>query len=246
MKQGEQPNYYAILTADVRYSKELNFFEKVLYADITALTNKYGYCSATNGYFSQLFGKTKGTISKAISKFEKLGFLQVVINRDETTKQIIDRKLYLKTTIPIVENNHRGIAENNHTPIVENNQENITSNNITSNKKRNIKEKIEIDENKICIEAWEAWLEYKGKNYTLQQQKLALKKLQSLTKQEQKEAVENSILSGYKGLYTPHTSSSQKGKTVKKGLQQKNKEFVDNLFFRKDVIDVDIVQGGVV
>ena len=106
MKQGEQPNYYAILTAEIRYSKELNFFEKVLVADITALTNKDGYCTASNGYFAELFDKTKETISRAISKFEKLGFLKVVLIYKNNTKEVYQRRLYLltKISIPLDEN----------------------------------------------------------------------------------------------------------------------------------------------
>jgi len=156
----EQPNYYSILTADVRYSKELNFFEKVLYADITALTNKSGYCSATNGYFAEIFDKSKETISRAISKFEKLGFLKVIILRDETTKEVIKRRLYLAP-----------IDENINTPIDENINTLATKMKINQNikKRKNIKKifkppsleeiKKYIEEKKLTVDA-DYFLEY--------------------------------------------------------------------------------------
>ena len=201
----EQPNYYAILTADVRYSKEINFFEKVLYADITALTNKNGYCTASNGYFAELFDKTKGTISKAISKFEKLGFLKVVITRDNATKQIIDRKLYLltKISIPINENINTPIDENVNTPIDENIKENSININITSNNKKNKQKKsqTEILPPELNIEAFEMWIEYKGKSYSKQGRTLTINKLIKYPKDVQLQMVENSIMNNYKGLF---------------------------------------------
>ncbi|MGE9832701.1 conserved phage C-terminal domain-containing protein, partial [Ligilactobacillus salivarius] len=39
----EKPGYYSILTANVRYDKRLKANEKLLFSEITALSNKYGY-----------------------------------------------------------------------------------------------------------------------------------------------------------------------------------------------------------
>ena len=43
MSQKEQPNYYAIIPATVRYDTNLKYAEKLLYGEITALANKNGY-----------------------------------------------------------------------------------------------------------------------------------------------------------------------------------------------------------
>ena len=51
VKDKENPNYYAILTAEVRYSKNINANEKLLFAEITALANKTGECWASNNYY---------------------------------------------------------------------------------------------------------------------------------------------------------------------------------------------------
>lgn len=105
----QQPNYYAIITADVRYDNRLTDSEKLLYAEITALSNKYGYCIASNGYFAKLYNVTKVTISRRISKLTKNNYLHI-----ETVKkgeQIIQRKLY-----PLTQN-IRGINNTDNTPI---------------------------------------------------------------------------------------------------------------------------------
>ena len=40
----DKPNYYAIIPAIVRYDNDLKPNEKLLYGEITALTNKTGAC----------------------------------------------------------------------------------------------------------------------------------------------------------------------------------------------------------
>lgn len=74
MDKEESVNYYAIIPATVRYNQELKFAERLLYGEITALTNKRGYCFATNRYFSELYNVTTETISRWISHLKKLRF----------------------------------------------------------------------------------------------------------------------------------------------------------------------------
>ena len=59
----ERPAYYAILTAKIRYDRNLKANEKLIYAEITALANKEGYCHASNKYFSDLYDVTPQTVS---------------------------------------------------------------------------------------------------------------------------------------------------------------------------------------
>jgi len=91
----EAPNYYAIIPATVRYSKDLTPQEKLLYAEITALTNKEGYCWATNDYFAALYDLHKKTISRQINHLAELGFFCVEMVYYADTNQIKERRIYL-------------------------------------------------------------------------------------------------------------------------------------------------------
>lgn len=88
----EQPNYFSILSADVRYCKELKPNEKLLFSEITALSNKDGYCFASNSYFSKLYGVSIQSISSWINHLKALGFLHVEMVYEG--KEIKQRKLY--------------------------------------------------------------------------------------------------------------------------------------------------------
>ncbi|WP_434785371.1 conserved phage C-terminal domain-containing protein [Lactobacillus iners] len=92
--ENEQPNYYSILTANVRYDKDLNANEKILFSEITALSNKHGYCTASNNYFADLYQVAKGTVSKWITHLNQAGYLKVILIKQATTNQVIGRKMY--------------------------------------------------------------------------------------------------------------------------------------------------------
>ena len=113
----EQPSYYAILTASVRYDNRLTDSEKILYAEITALSNKYGYCSASNNYFAKLYEVSKRTISTRINNLKKLNYLKIELELNG--KEVKKRKMYpmTHTSIPIEDNFHRGVENMVHTPI---------------------------------------------------------------------------------------------------------------------------------
>ena len=132
----EQPSYYSILTANVRYDNELKANEKLLFSEITALSNKSGYCHANNNYFAKLYSVSKTSISNWINHLKEKGYLKVAMIKDG--KEIKERRLFPIST-PIKENFntpsknlYEGNEENFNTPIKENFKENITSNNTTS------------------------------------------------------------------------------------------------------------------
>ncbi len=118
--QNENPNYYAILPAVVRYDKTISELAKLLFAEITALSNKFGYCSAGNKYFAELYDKNPQWVSKVIQSLVTAGHIKVVIEGGYL------RKIYpLTPYLPIVENiephrgktlsSPRGKAEHNNT-----------------------------------------------------------------------------------------------------------------------------------
>jgi DNA-binding MarR family transcriptional regulator len=85
-----KPNYYAVIPAPVRYDKDLSPQAKLIYAEISALSNSKGYCWASNKYFAQLFGITTVTVSRLISQLIKAKYIDTQLNRYS------DRKLMLK------------------------------------------------------------------------------------------------------------------------------------------------------
>lgn len=87
----ERPNYYSILPATVRYDKELKPNEKLLYSEITALTNKHGECWATNRYFANLFQVSVWSVSNWIKHLGNLGYIDVQIVYKTDSREISKR-----------------------------------------------------------------------------------------------------------------------------------------------------------
>lgn len=127
----EQPSYYSIITANVRYDNRLTDSEKLLFAEITSLSNKYGYCTASNGYFATLYNVVKETISRRISNLTKFGYLKIEIIKEGN--EVKQRKMYplTQTSIPIDAKINTPIDNSVNTPIDANVKENNTSINIT-------------------------------------------------------------------------------------------------------------------
>lgn len=148
----ESPNYYGILPANIRYDKRLKPMEKIMYTEITALTNKNGYCYASNSYFAELYEVHKNTVGVWINHLVECGYLRAELIYKAGTKEVQERRLYI--SIPAIKNIDSStekdstpanenidtpqqkdcdpINENLDTPINENVEDNNTSLNITS------------------------------------------------------------------------------------------------------------------
>ena len=92
----EKLNYFAIMPAKVRYDENLKPMEKLIYSEITVLTNFKGYCYATNSYFAKLYGVHKNSICAWISNLVKYGYLKVeyVLKEIEGEKKQ-ERRIYI-------------------------------------------------------------------------------------------------------------------------------------------------------
>ena len=126
----EQPSYYAVLTAEVRYSKVLKPMEKLMYAEITVLANTTGECYATNKYFAELYDVSVETVSRWIANLAKHGFINRRIKYKEGSKQI--EKRFISLAHPIDEKVNTPLDENVMTPIDKKVKDNTTSFNISS------------------------------------------------------------------------------------------------------------------
>ncbi|WP_405266631.1 helix-turn-helix domain-containing protein [Cellulophaga sp. Ld12] len=105
-----EPSYYSILPAPVRYDKRLTPNAKILYAEITSLTNKLGFCYASNRYFEDLYKVSTQSINFWLQQLEKNGYINRIIYRDKGTKEILNRYITIFEK-PIQENFNRPIQE---------------------------------------------------------------------------------------------------------------------------------------
>ena len=99
IEENNNPNYFGILPANVRYDKKLKPMEKILYTEITALSNSKGYCYATNSYFANLYDVHKNTAGTWINNLEKLGYIKSKIIYEIGTKNVKERQLFIVTPI---------------------------------------------------------------------------------------------------------------------------------------------------
>ena len=140
-------SYYAIIPASVRYDKDLTPNAKLLYGELTALSNEKGYCWASNAYFSELYGVSKKTVSNWITSLDEKGFIKSEMIYKENSKEIKERRLYIAP----MENNFATYGknlphpmENNfHTPIEKKVKDNNTSFNNTFNNTVNKRDIVE-------------------------------------------------------------------------------------------------------
>lgn len=79
----EKPGYYAIIPADVRYDKDLSSTEKLMYAEISALSNAYGFCNASNQYFANLYNMAIRHIQRVFSHLADKGYIRIEVNGKE-------------------------------------------------------------------------------------------------------------------------------------------------------------------
>jgi len=99
----DEPNYFAIIPANVRYDKNLKDKAKLLYGEIAALCNKEGVCWAKNEYFADLYDVTKTTVSTLIKNLIDNGYIKSKLIYKEGTKEILNRYLSIVTD-PIKKN----------------------------------------------------------------------------------------------------------------------------------------------
>lgn len=141
----DKPNYYSVIPASVRYDDELKPNEKLLYGEITALSNKFGECYATNKYFAKLYGVENETISRWIKHLYELGYIDVEILYKNNTKEIDKRIIKIngnfesKPLKGVLIKKSIGYRQKNQGGIDKKVKENNTSiNNININIKENI------------------------------------------------------------------------------------------------------------
>ncbi len=162
----EKPSYYAIIPAQVRYSKKLTPNAKLLYAEITALCNMNGKCTASTEYFCRLYEVSRVSIQKWLKNLEDNNYINRVNIYKPYSKQIECRLITL-VNIPSKEK------------LTDNTNINITNTNLTDSNKKAFFKKPTVEEvhqycnerkNKVCADAFIDF--YESKNFMIGKNKM--------------------------------------------------------------------------
>lgn len=97
MNEENKIGYYAIIPSTILFNEKIKPNEKLLYAVITVLSNKQGYCFATNNYLGNLLNAKPHTISKWVSHLRELGFVCLDLIKNDKG-EIIQRRIYPNDT----------------------------------------------------------------------------------------------------------------------------------------------------
>ena len=136
-KISDQPAYYGIIPAPVRYDKRVTPNAKILYSEITALCNEKGFCWASNNYFAELYEVTPQAISKWINILSSCGYLR--LEYDYNGKEVKQRRMYVTEVstlrLGVSTNDEKGINKR-----LKGYQQKIKENTTSMNTKSNNKE----------------------------------------------------------------------------------------------------------
>ena len=78
MEKDDLPkSYFSVIPANVRYDETLVANAKLMYGEITALSNQKGFCYASNNYFAQLYKVTPQAISKWINQLAEKEYIAI-------------------------------------------------------------------------------------------------------------------------------------------------------------------------
>jgi hypothetical protein len=104
-------NYFAVIPAFVRYDEELTPNAKLMYGELTALSNEQGFCFATNKYFADLYGVTTTSISKWINQLKSKNYIKVKMIYKKDSKEIEQRKIYIHSEEKVLKKTYRPMKE---------------------------------------------------------------------------------------------------------------------------------------
>lgn len=95
MAERPKPGFYAVIPADVRYDERIPPNAKLLYAEISALSDASGVCNAGDEWFLRCYGLSDRTVRRLLSALEEAGYVKTETVRDPETGQVTGREVYL-------------------------------------------------------------------------------------------------------------------------------------------------------
>lgn len=233
------PNYYAIIPADVRYDKRLTANQKLLYAELTSLARKEGFAWANNKYLAGVFDVSPRSITRWLSTLQSCGYIKLDIAQStgnarkvyalevaqkekkatEASKDPIDTNddTYRHGCLYPIDTNDYTYRHNCLYPIdTDGEQNNININNINKNNNINNNPPISPHEkNEDWKNAWEAFIEMRKKKkspLTDRAKKMLVTELNKLANdtKTQIEILNQSTMNSWKSVYPLHSRGSPK------------------------------------
>lgn len=89
-----RPGYWAVIPAAVRYDDRIPASAKVLYAEMSALAERDGYCWAGNDYFARVFQLTEKSVRRQLAALAEAGYIRIEELRGNHNV-VEDRKIYI-------------------------------------------------------------------------------------------------------------------------------------------------------
>lgn len=89
----EKPGYFAVIPSAVRYCDDIPASAKLLYGEISSLSNGLGYCWASDQYFADLYAVNIRTVRNLLKALSDAHF--IIINEEKTVDGHKARQLFL-------------------------------------------------------------------------------------------------------------------------------------------------------
>lgn len=195
----DKPNYFAFIPAIVRYDEDLTPNSKLLFAEITALTQKEGVCWASDNYFTKLYNVKRQTVQRWLKELEDKGHIKREIVYKDGTKEVEKRyiRVYTGMLQGVSQNSDRGIHN-----IVTDNNTSINNTSINS-----ISSETDSKDYSVHREIFDYWNEQgiiKHREFTQKRKSAINAKLEHYSKDEILETITiyNDILKDDKYYYT--------------------------------------------
>ena len=113
-EENPNPNFYCIIPLHIICCDELEPNAKLLYAVISSLTKKEGYCFASNQYLANVFKVTERAIQQWLESLKGKGFLVIDLEKKGMiTKRKITQKI---SPIISIDNNNKDVNKQQQQP----------------------------------------------------------------------------------------------------------------------------------
>lgn len=216
----DKPGYFAILPAKIRYADDLSSSQILMFAEITALSNKDGYCSASNNYFAKLYDVDPSTVSKWVTGLKKGGYIKVEYHKENgqikgrKVRPLVDHK-GSEINQGGIEKTAKGVLKKDQGGIEKNAKHNNTSNNNTrennnAREEPTLPEKIEqCDTVKALSDIWFNYRKEKNKFPGLSEQEMLRHQMSQWGLPKSKKIVSKAITNGWLSLKEDYVSDTE-------------------------------------